>query len=94
MAEQNFKKSLSGCSGTFVPYSTLDSQQTAIYAARKAVAVLNGTLTHNDFYTWRGDATLLESQGFHVSAYFGAGSLSEQFVNTKCPTCKRRHSKL
>lgn len=91
---QNFKKSLSGCSGNFVPYSTLDSQQTAIHAARKAVAVLNGMLTHNDFYTWRGDAALLESQGFRVSAYFGAGPLSEPFINSKCPTCKRRHSKL
>lgn len=90
---QNFKKSLSGCSGTFVPYSTLDSQQTAIHAARKAVAVLTGALTHNDFYTWRGDATLLESHGFRVSAYFGAGPLSEQFVNPQCPTCKRRNSK-
>lgn len=52
---QNFKRSLSGCSGIFVPYSTLDSQQTAIYAARKAVDVLNGVLTHNDFFylAWR-----------------------------------------
>lgn len=92
--EQSFKKSLSGCSGTFVPYSTLDSQQTAIFAARKAVAILNGSLTHNDFYTWRGDSRLLESQGYSVSDYFRASPLSEQFINTKCPTCERRRSKL
>ncbi len=33
----------------FVLYSTLDSQQTAIYTARKAIDVLTGKLTHNDF---------------------------------------------
>ena len=87
---QNFVKSISGCSGSFVPYSTLDSQQTAIHAARKALAVLDGSLTHNDFFTWRGDSSLLESQGFCASAYFYEGPLKEPFTNPRCPICKRR----
>lgn len=89
-ANQTFKKSLSGCSGIFVPYSTLDSQQTAIYAARKAVEALTGKLTHNDFYTWRGDASLLISQGFSVSEYFLSSKEVKHFSNPSCPICQGR----
>lgn len=87
---QNFKKTLSGCSGVFVPYSTLDSQQTAIYAARKAIDVLSKKLTHNDFYTWRGDSSLLKSQGFSVSKYFLSNDSIENFSNPCCPICQKR----
>lgn len=87
---QTFKKSLSGCSGIFVPYSTLDSQQTAIYAAQKAVKVLTGELPHNDFYTWRGDASLLISQGFEASEYFFSGAEVKRFSNSICPICQGR----
>lgn len=90
MPNQNFVKSISGCSGNFVPYSALDSQQTAIYAARKAIAVLDGSLDHNDFFTWRGDSSLLESQGYHISAYFRSGTLAKPFTNPQCPICKKR----
>ncbi len=91
-AGQNFKKTLSGCSSTFVPYSALDSQQTAIYAARKAAAVLTGELISNDLFTWRGDSTQLESRGFHVSPYYKAGTIKEKFTNAMCPTCQRRET--
>lgn len=91
---QDFKKSLSGCSSSFVPYSTLDSQQTAIYAVRKSVDVLTRKLTKNDFFTWRGDPTLLESQGFIVSGYFHSTTVPDKFQNPACPICKRRHEEL
>lgn len=39
---QYFKKNISGCSSAFVPYSCLDSQQTAIIVARLAIAILKG----------------------------------------------------
>ena len=89
-ANQIFKKSISGCSGTFVPYNTLDSQQTALYTARKAVEVLTGKLTYNDFYTWRGDASLLISQGFNVSEYFHSNAEIKHFSNSNCPICQGR----
>ena len=89
-ADQMFKKSLSGCSGMFVPYSTLDSQQTAIYATRKAVEVLTGALTHNDFYSWRGDSSLLISQGFSVSEYFHSDVEIKGITNPNCPICQGR----
>ena len=91
--DQNFKRSISGCAGTFVPYSTLDSQQTAIHAARKAVAVLNGALTNNDLFTWKGDSSLLVSHGFQASPLFNNTHTIHDFSNPSCPICKRRHKK-
>lgn len=88
---QNFKRSLSGCSGIFVPYSTLDSQQTAIFAARKAIEILNGALRHNDLVTWKGDPFLLESHGYKLSPYFHRTPNLEGFTNQSCPVCKRKH---
>lgn len=92
MPGQIFEKTLSGCSGTFVPYSALDSQQTAVYAVRKAIDVLTGTLKQNDLLTWRGDASLLESQGYHVSEFYRSATAPASFENPGCPTCQRRRS--
>lgn len=89
---QNFKKSLSGCASTFVPFSALDSQQTAIHAARKAIDVLTGQLKQNNFFTWRGDSFLLISKGYEVSDFFNLENSSEGITNPICPVCQRRHS--
>jgi hypothetical protein len=89
---QNFKKSLSGCAGTFVPFSTLDSQQTAIHASHKAMEVLTGRLSQNDLFTWRGDPSLLISSGFKVSEYFSSPSPAIKFTNARCPVCQGRNS--
>lgn len=90
--DQNFKKSLSGCSSTFVPYSALDSQQTAIHAAHKAIDVLTGKLNRNNFFTWRGDSSLLISEGYEVSDFYNLENPSDEITNPKCPVCQRRHS--
>ena len=64
---QSFEKSLSGCVGAFVPYSCLDSQQTAIHAARAAVKVLNGKISSNCLISWKGDDAALIESGFITS---------------------------
>lgn len=87
---QNFKRSLSGCSGIFVPYSTLDSQQTAIHAARKAIDILNGVATCNNWFNWRGDPTLIEAQGYSLSQVFHSPPKIDHFKNPLCPVCKGR----
>ncbi len=87
---QNFAKTLSGCSGYFVPYSCLDSQQTALCGARKAVDILTGRLLHNDLYTWRGDSTLLKSQGYQLSSFYYSDLAPDNFSNPRCPICRQR----
>jgi len=91
---QNFKRSLSGCAGSFVPYSVLDSKQTAIFTVRKAVEVLNGQLAHNQLFSWKGDASLLQSQGFKPSKVYESDSsyfrILDDFANSACPKCNRK----
>lgn len=68
--EQNFKKNISGCGSSFVPYSVLDSQQTAINTVRLAISVLRGESDENCVITWFGDDEKIISQGFATSEYY------------------------
>lgn len=67
---QNFKKNISGCGGSYVPYSALDSRQTAIHTVRLAISVLRGELAENCVITWFGDDEQILSQGFITSEYY------------------------
>ena len=88
--DQSFKKTLSGCSGAFVPYSSLDSQQTAVFTVRKAIDVLTGKQKSNDLFTWRGNPEELLEQGYHYSNYFNMTTDPSSFSNPCCPTCNKR----
>ena len=90
---QNFKKSLSGCGGSFVPYSALDSQQTAIHTVRLAISVLSGEATENCVITWFGDDEQFRSQGFVTSEFYQKNKdcVKMQCVikrNAYCKGCK------
>ncbi|WP_283606665.1 ThiF family adenylyltransferase [Faecalispora anaeroviscerum] len=92
--DQIFKKNLSGCSSSFVPYSCLDSQQTAIYASRKSIEILTGKLMHNQIITWFGNADEFLSKGFAVSEFYTNNHQKKYFesaINTSknCPVCTK-----
>ena len=89
---QNFKKNLSGCSSAFVPYSCLDSQQTAILATRKAIDILNGCLTKNSIFSWIGSPDTFLAQGFKLSEQYLANKDNgftsiDIFTNANCRVC-------
>lgn len=91
---QIFKKNLSGCSNSFVPYSCLDSQQTAIFASRKATEILMGNLMTNQIITWFGKADEFSKKGFAVSDFYKNNHLknyfeSEIIASKNCPICKK-----
>jgi len=92
MPEQHFNRSLSGCSGSFVPYSVLDSQQTAISTSRIAIEVLEGKLMHNQVRSWKGAAGSLLSQGYKLSPVYedleGDFRIVDNFHNDMCPYCR------
>jgi molybdopterin/thiamine biosynthesis adenylyltransferase len=93
--EQNFKMNLSGCSGAFVPYSCLDSQQTALIATRQSIGILNGTLTNNTVYSWIGASEELLGQGFCLSEWYSANKNKssvtiDAIANQNCSICNRR----
>lgn len=90
---QNFKKNISGCSGAFVPYSCLDSQQTALIAARQSINILKGQLSKNVLFSWIGPSEEILSQGFSLSEWYllnkGRGYISmDAITNCKCSICK------
>lgn len=90
--EQVFKKNVSGCSGAFVPYSSLDSQQTAIVATRLVVKVLLGELKENTFETWIGSSNELISNHFRVSEYYYILCKNKEYIRIKfgnghCEVC-------
>lgn len=89
---QAFKKNVSGCSGAFVPYSSLDSQQTAILATRLIVKVLLEEIKENTMETWIGSSDELMLNHFKTSQYYNIISASKvciknDFGNCHCVVC-------
>lgn len=93
---QDFKKSISGCAGSFVEYSTLDSQQTAIMTSRLVLQVLRGECLENKISSWVGPQYEMEKQGHQVSEYYNAlllqnGNICQNIpVNCRCSICKNK----
>lgn len=92
---QYFKKNISGCSSAFVPYSCLDSQQTAIMASRLAIKILKKQVEQNEINSWVGDDTTLRDAGFVTSDFYKRKNIGDTEkmaipVARYCPVC---HSK-
>lgn len=84
---QMFKKNVSGCSGAFVPYSSLDAQQTAIVAARLVVKVLLGEIKENIVETWVGSSDKLITNSFRVSEYYNLLRKHKEYIKTNFGNC-------
>ena len=90
---QNFKKNISGCSGSFVPYSCLDSQQTALLATRKSIDILNDNLSKNTLFSWIGSPEELLGQGFYLSDWYLVNKekgyvTMDAIRNSNCSICR------
>lgn len=96
---QSFKKSLSGCAGSFVEYSALDSQQTALLTVRLSLEVLAGQCKESTLVSWIGSANNLINNGFKVSEYYEHVSAQSYCniikknipINERCPICSEKH---
>lgn len=95
---QSFKKSLSGCAGSFVEYSALDSQQTALLTVRLSLEVLTGQCKESTLISWIGSADNLINNGFEVSEYYEHISGQSYCniikknipINERCPICSEK----
>lgn len=99
-AGQNFSKSLSGCAGTYVEYSSLDTQQTALLTSRLCISVLKEEIDTSILFSWYGSSATLENESFVVSDYYKSlisasgnnGIVQKTFEpNEVCPVCKMNH---
>lgn len=93
---QSFSKSLSGCAGTFVEYSVLDSQQTAIMTSRMIIDVLKGKTVQSKLVSWIGSSDKLRELGFITSEHYNklereGNTLITRFLQPvkRCKTCGR-----
>lgn len=89
---QDFKKSISGCAGSYVEYSALDSQQTSLLVARLAIEILKGDCKENKIVSWVGEKEDLIKNGYDVSEYYSKAYSMERGIITKNipknPRCK------
>lgn len=69
-ADQYFSKNIGGCGSSYTPYCGLDSQQTAIIAAKQVINVLLNKTTENYVITWAGEDDLLTEHGYKSSNRF------------------------
>lgn len=88
--KQKFTKSLSGCSGYFVPFSALDANQVALQSIRVAIRVLLEEEQDNPIVSWKGDATRFLEKGFQLSSRYQQSSkkLLEHQYRYKKEHCK------
>ena len=78
-----------------MPYSCLDSQQTAIMASRLAIKILKKQVEQNEINSWVGDDTTLRDAGFVTSDFYKRKNIGDTEkmaipVARYCPVC---HSK-
>lgn len=90
---QYFLKSQGGCAGQFVPYSTVDAQQTSLQTVRAALRVLEGTETGNSLISWKGDSTEFLANGFQLSSRYHQSAdrlwmKGDQYLNRQCQSCQ------
>ena len=97
---QNFSKTISGCAGTYVEYSSLDTQQTALLTSRLCISVLKGETNTSTLLSWYGNSITLENNGFAVSDYYKTcissskynGIIQKSFEPIEvCLVCKMKH---
>lgn len=91
-AGQSFTKQVSGCSSIYMPYSSLDSIQTAILATRLAIDTLSGKEKDNPMLSWKGNADLFIENGFKLSdrysiPYEQLYEMRYLYKNKSCKVC-------
>ena len=64
---RSFSKNLTGCGSSYVPYGSLDANQTAILTVRQLIEVFNGEIEVNELKSWKGNAQLFVEQGFRLA---------------------------
>ncbi len=63
---QNVTKDIGGCGTLFLPYSHLDSEQTALMTTRMAIDVLSGKIDSSVRISWKGSAEDAKEKGLQI----------------------------
>jgi len=90
--DQQYGRSLAGCSNLYTPYGALDAARTAELAARLSIDTLIGREQRNILRSWKGDKTAFSEAGFELSERyrFTEDELRRQgasYKSARCPVC-------
>jgi molybdopterin/thiamine biosynthesis adenylyltransferase len=91
-ANQPLSRNITGCVGSFTPYSALDATQTAILAVRMLITTLQGTASPS-YGCWRGDDDRLARAGFLTTPWYQGLDDAEtrgaelEYSRVPCPVC-------
>ncbi len=66
-SDKPFVENFGGCLGTFTPYGSMDSMQTAIIANRLSHDCIINKIKGNKILSWKGNCELFEKNGYTVS---------------------------
>lgn len=94
-SDKPFVKNIDGCLGTFTPYGSMDSMQTATIAARLCYDLLNRKIVGNKIVSWKGNENEFVSQGFTLDQSYhnlqgNMGTRTELEIRS-CKICNERH---
>lgn len=62
-----FIKNMNGCTGSFTPYGSIDSMETALLASRLVLRFLDNDIKGNPLVSWKGSSKMFEESGFLTS---------------------------
>jgi hypothetical protein len=89
---QILSRNLTGCAGSFTPYSALDATQTALVATRAITNALTGG-GKSTYSAWRGDDRAFVELGLRTTPWYQSVNDAELFAaaleysKVRCPVC-------
>lgn len=91
-SDKPFIKNMNGCAGSFTPYGSMDSMETALLASRVVLRLLDNEITGNPLLSWKGSAKAFKENGFTTSERFNQSLeyLSQEnyeYINCNCQLC-------
>lgn len=86
---QNVTKDIGGCGTLFLPYSHLDSEQTALMVSRMAIDVLNHNLDTSCRISWKGSSIDAIKQNLKLTHRYHKYTVSayESYQQESCFVC-------
>ncbi|MDM5305810.1 ThiF family adenylyltransferase [Peribacillus frigoritolerans] len=87
-----FIKNMNGCAGSFTPYGSIDSMETALLASRLVLKYLNNDIKGNPLVSWKGSAKTFEENGFLTSDRYKQPTdilnhEDYEYINKSCKIC-------
>jgi molybdopterin/thiamine biosynthesis adenylyltransferase len=87
-----FIKNMNGCAGSFTPYGSIDSMETAILASRLVLRYLYDDIKGNPLVSWKGSTKSFEENGYQTSNRYEQSTeiLNQddyEYINTSCKIC-------